>query len=463
MGKRIFLNILLILSLVLIVSCTEDKNNKDTYFGGKIINPKSNHVILFSMGKVIDTFFLNGKNNFLGKIKNANEGLYYFTHGTENQYIYIEESDSLMLRLNTWDFDESLVYAGKGAERNNILLDCFLEDEKSNRFFYELNTQKPAIFKQKVDSLLNLKNATYQNYLENHPEETIGFKSLLKTALTYPLFTRIERYPTQYVYQTKSKVFPKIESTFYSHRNVINTNNDSLMYYYPYSKFIRSYLYNLTYSLGHLPMTNEYSSDFTVDLLKTIDKKINAKDSKNAFLKQTVIGHFYTKSSCNVNKAAFDTFFKLSSNKEDKTRIQKLLKDNDYIKRGEPLEDFIITNLANGKVSVKEVIKKKNTLLLFWSLEHYSKSYISSRVNFLSKKFPEVEFILIKFGENTPDRIRNIDIKTQFYVDSNSAANNFLTSKMSRTILVNSKGIVKNGYASISSKNIYQQLRNLKK
>ena len=39
-----------------------------------------------------------------------------------------------MLRLNTFDFDESLVYTGKGAKENNFLMDIYLlneeEDEK---------------------------------------------------------------------------------------------------------------------------------------------------------------------------------------------------------------------------------------------------------------------------------------------------------------------------------------------
>jgi hypothetical protein len=125
MTKKIF-SFLPMLLLVVLNSCDSDKKETMTYFGGKIINPKSNNVVLYSMDKVIDTFYLDKENKFLGKLKNANEGLYYFFHGDENQYIYLEPKDSLMLRLNTWDFDESLVFAGEGAERNNVLIDCFI-------------------------------------------------------------------------------------------------------------------------------------------------------------------------------------------------------------------------------------------------------------------------------------------------------------------------------------------------
>ena len=112
--------------LATVFGCKKTKEDTATYFGGKILHPKSNHVILFDFEKAVDTIYLKEDNTFLGKIDSLKEGLYYFKHGPEHQYIYLEPQDSLLLRLNTWDFDESLVFAGKGAERNNILIDIFL-------------------------------------------------------------------------------------------------------------------------------------------------------------------------------------------------------------------------------------------------------------------------------------------------------------------------------------------------
>ena len=77
MFKNLSYYILFITSLI---GCNSS-NDTHTYFGGKIINPKSNYVILHSMGKVIDTLYLDKYNKFLGKFKNTNEGLYYFEHG----------------------------------------------------------------------------------------------------------------------------------------------------------------------------------------------------------------------------------------------------------------------------------------------------------------------------------------------------------------------------------------------
>ena len=59
-----------LLLLFVFANCNNTPEEEVTYFGGRIINPKSDHVVLLSMEKVIDTFYLDDKNNFLGKILN---------------------------------------------------------------------------------------------------------------------------------------------------------------------------------------------------------------------------------------------------------------------------------------------------------------------------------------------------------------------------------------------------------
>jgi len=458
---KYLLHLIFLVTIISFFSC--NNKNSTTYFGGKIINPKSKYVVLFSKEKVIDTFFLNKKNKFLGEIKNPKEGLYYFKHGLENQYIYIEPTDSLMLRLNSWDFDESLVFSGRGAERNNILIDCFIQGEKDHKMFYYYNKLAPKGFQEKTDSLLNIKLKTYNNYLKDLTEETDGYKSFLKVALTYPIYARIEKYPVAHIRTAKNKVFPDVTSNFYKHRKDVEINNEALMYYSPYSRYISNYLYNTTYSKGHKPMLNEYSSKFTIDLLHTTNDKIKSSISKDAILKQTVIEHFYKKSTCDVNEDVFEEYFKLSKNEEHKAHLKQLLSDSKYLRKGEEMSDFNISDYNDNKYPIQKIIKGKNSFLFFWNPEHSSPKYISSRVKYLAKRFPKVEFIIIKTGIDSLKKIQKLDVKYQYYVDKESDANTFLTSKMPRTIMVNNKGIITNGYASISSSKIYTELKELVK
>jgi hypothetical protein len=434
-----------------------------TYFGGKIINPKTKFIVLCSNDKIIDTLRLNNRNKFLGTYNNLDEGLYYFKHGNENQYIYLEPRDSLMLRLNTWNFDESLVFAGTGAERNNILIDIFLEDENERKLFFDFNKLAPTRYQSKIDSLISERLLTFNEYKTNHPKETQEYFNILKTTLTYPIYARAERYPINHVYTSKLNKFPKINNSFYQYRATIKYNNDALMYYTPYAQYITNYLYNLTYSLGHKPMMNDFSSEFTIDLLKTIDLEINSEISKNAFLKRTVLDHFQRKSSCNVNQEAFDVFFSLSSNREDKRLLKNLLKDNSSLHKGDTLQDFTILDFTNQNVSIHELTKNKNSVLLFWRKEYISKSFMNSRIPFLQDKYPLLNFAIIEIDGDNTNRIGNIDIKNQYFIHSKNLNTNFLTSKMHRTVLVDKNGIIENGYAAISSRNIYKQLAALSK
>lgn len=460
MTKKLFY-LLPILLLTAFIGCDSSKKDTITYFGGKIINPKSDKVVLYSMDKVIDTFYLDEENKFLGKLKNANEGLYYFFHGDENQYFYLEPKDSLMLRLNTWDFDESLVFAGEGAERNNILVDCYLENEKEQKNFNDYYDLQPKKFEKKVAYLTNLKLRTYNEYLESHPDETDGFKEILKVALTFPLYERIEKYPIIYAKHSESGNLPKIENSFFAYRKQLKIDKDSLMYYPPYFQYVRTLLYSKTYALGHPVVKSNYSAKFTIDLLKTIDKNINSEISKNVFLKQTVVSHFYNKSSCQIHEEPFDLFFELSTNKEDKKQIQNIINDSKAVIKNNLLPDFNVIDSTHTQKPISKIIKNKNVLLFFWSTEYYTENFINSRINYLSEAYPTVTFIQINIDGINQDSFKNTGVTNQFYLDSKSHANTFLTSKMPRCILVNKQGKVTNGYASFSSFNINPYLKAL--
>ena len=454
-NKPILIKYIAVLILTSIFfGCKEKNQCKSTYFGGKIINPKTNNVILFKNDIALDTFYLNQNNTFLSELPYIDEGLYYFKHGYEHQYLYLEPKDSLLIRLNTWDFDESLVFSGIGAERNNLLIDCFLETERDEKTFYSYYDLPPSKFRKRIDSTENLKLDRFNEYISMYPKVSDKFKNIFKMALTFPLYTRVENYPMAHSVKMNDAIHNKINNNFYEHREKISLDQDSIMYFYAYRDFIISRLYNEVYSLGH-----EISSDeFTTNLLNTIAKNMKNENSRNAMLKQTFITHFYIKSSCNINKQHFNTFLNLTTNSKDKKLVNQLLTDINKIQAGVILHDFKITDLNKTKRSIKTIIKDKNTVLFFWNPDYMSKEFIGSRVKFLSNKHPSLKFIGVKINGDPKDLMKELNINSQFYLELDSKANYFLTSRMPRTILINKNGEVTNGFASISSRKIFRQL-----
>ena len=132
--------------------------------------------------------------------------------------------------------------------------------------------------------------------------------------------------------------------------------------------------------------------------------------------------------------------------------------DNQIIHKNHEIENFYVHDFTNASYAIQDVIKDKNTFLFFWSSKYVSKPYVRARINYLSNKYPNIQFLTFKIDGNNNDQIKNLDIKKQFFIDGNSSANSFLTSKMTRSILINKNGILTNGFASISSRNIYTQL-----
>ena len=448
---------LVLFFVVVFAGCSGKIEKNTTYFGGKIINPKSKFVILYGNEVALDTFFLEEDNSFLGTLESINEGLYYFKHGSEHQYVYIEPKDSILIRLNTWDFDESLVFSGKGAERNNFLIDCFLESERDDKFFYQYYTKSPDEFRLKVDSLERLRLKKLAYFFTKYPEESALYRKILKIALTYPLYAKVESYPLAHNAIKKQGNAPHIDPSFYKHREMIDLCSDSIMYFYAYRDLMMSHLYNKVISEGH----KLDSDEFTVSLLKTIAAEMRNEKTKNVILKQTFVGHFYRRSSCNLNKKAFESFLELSTNEDDKRQIQLLLNDAKKFYKGKRIENFHVKDYNKTDRSLASLIKGRNSVVYFWNSEYISKEYIASRINFLSKKHPNINFLGVKIDGNGKDRIKKIDIKSQYYIHSKSEANEFLTSKMPRTLLINGKGIVMNGYASLMSKNIFDQIAQL--
>ena len=141
--------------------------------------------------------------------------------------------------------------------------------------------------------------------------------------------------------------------------------------------------------------------------------------------------------------------------------VKNLVEDNRVVRKGDEIKGFKISDFTNQPINIEDFTINRNSVLLFWGKKYISKSFISSRVPYLQRKYPLLNFAVVEIDGDNTNRIKNIDIKNQYFINSKTLKNNFLSSKMHRTILVNKNGIVENGYAAISSGNIHKQLRKL--
>ena len=446
------------LLLLILIGCNSSskKEESNTYFGGKIINPKGKFVYITDHDTFVDTIPLKTDNTFLGSYKNFKEGLYYFKHGPEYQYVYIEPKDSILIRLNTWSFDESLVFSGDNAEKNNALIEIFLENEIDEKFFYKNINKGANTFKAKIDSILEIKKNYYEKYTNQYPETSERFLSLLNIALTNQSYLYLEK---SAIDNSLKNTPEKLNNNYYDYRKNVNRSLDSIMFYYPYNQFVINSFYNDVYKKG----THKSAEGFTLELLNSINNNFKNEEVRNRLLFNTTVKHFFSE-TCNYNsQKALYTFFKLSSSIEDKKEIQRLINDTKQVKKGEKLPDFNLIAPTGEILDISKLSKNKKTVIYFKNHNFSSDEFVSGRINYLTKNNPNLNFIIVNSCDDSTCYTKNVDIKNQLRLTQNSKAKEFLTSKFSRMIIVDEKGVVKNGYTSLTSEKLNDQIADLQK
>ncbi|CAL2108296.1 conserved hypothetical protein [Tenacibaculum sp. 190524A02b] len=454
--NRILAAFILMVSITLIGCGDNATKIKPTCFGGKIINPKGKYVTLSNNKDFTDTIYLKNDNTFFAKYKSIKKGLYYFEHGPEYQFIYLEPNDSLLLRLNTWDFDESLVYTGKNAERNNLLIEAFLEHEQDDKVFSKSYYSSESVFVAKIDSLLLVKEEVLKNYVNKYADNSKEFLSILDIALKYPVYTKLERFSIKNIIKNDSL---KLSDSYFDYRKKLKLKRDSLIFYGSYYRYVLEKIYNDAFLKGY----SEESEDFVVQLLHNIDEEIEDEATKNKVLYRTIRHHFNKRVKGNLSNKAFFTFFKLNTSIEDKKNIQRLINDIKQVENNKKMMDFKLEAPTGNWVDASKIIRNKKSIIYFKDPKAKSSDWIASRFNYLVKKYPDINFVYVNPKTKGSCFTKKIPIKYQYKLPENSLAYNFLTSKFSRLIIVDKDNVVQNGYSNLSAYDIEEQLKELQK
>jgi len=222
-----------------------------------------------------------------------------------------------------------------------------------------------------------------------------------------------------------------------------------------------NYLYNLSHQLKEQDSTK---NDITINVLNAINENITSEEIKNTLLKRIVINDFLkNQNACTIDNKKLSIFLKNCTNDIYVNQVQRLVNDSKFVKNKKPLPNFDIVTYNNTSNNILEVIKHKKTVIYFWSTEFMSVDYLVSRIHYLEQKHPNTLFIGIQMQPaflniSTEPKLKTLNINKQYKLTSNSFANNFLTSRYPRTILLNSRGDVHNGFTFLDSKNLSSEL-----
>ena len=304
-----YLRILLI--LLLFFSC---KSDNTTVFSGKILNNTSDSISIYKDNNMIYESVVDVDGLFNIIIDTITSGLYTFYHEPEFQYIIIDENDNLQIRLNTLDFDESLVYTGKGSSKNNFLMDVFLRSENDE---LDINSKLDLAFdtfKNLVDSLYNKQMNSFKLFKENNILSNSS-KEIINTAILYPYISKFHSYII------RNNIEEEIQKDlFINYQNEISYDLDALAYFKPYIDFLYLHIYN------NVKIKKEYenSLDFNIQRLSYTDKIIKSKLVKSRVLRFHAFGFILQRQDDIKNKTFLKAFFEISKDKKVNEEINNL-------------------------------------------------------------------------------------------------------------------------------------------
>ena len=304
-----YLRILLI--LLLFFSC---KSDNKTVFSGKILNNTSDSISIYKDNNMIYEAVVDVDGLFNITIDTISSGLYTFYHEPEFQYIIIDENDNLQIRLNTLDFDESLVYTGKGSSKNNFLMDVFLRSENDE---LEINSKLDLAFdtfKNLVDSLYNKQMNSFKLFKENNILSNSS-KEIINTAILYPYISKFHSYII------RNNIEEEIQKDlFINYQNEISYDLDALAYFKPYIDFLYLHIYNNV----KIKKDYENSLDFNIQRLLYTDKIIKSKLVKSRVLRFHAFGFILQRQDDVKNKTFLKAFFEISKDKKVNEEINNL-------------------------------------------------------------------------------------------------------------------------------------------
>ncbi|MEN3322142.1 hypothetical protein VP395_00245 [Mariniflexile soesokkakense] len=405
--KLRFLSLLIILTLL---SCKNDGNNSEdnyAYLGGEIMNPNSDFVVVSKSDMVLDTIKLDNRNRFLYKVNNLKEGLYTFYHGGEIQMVLLEPKDSLLFRLNTLEFDESLVFTGIGDKKNNYLINEFLENEIQEKKIFKFCQLKPNVYENRIDSLKAFKLKKLKTFKTKYKPSAL-FEKIAQANIDYNYYSSKEVYPFVHHGNNKTEIIKSLPKDFYNYRKSINYNDIFFKEYHHYNSFLR-------YSINNLSLENHlrHSTDvefkrsslcYNLDRLKLIDSLINNENIKNELLYYFTASYLSKSTNSENNDVFLSAYLSKSSDETGKNEIKRFAASLYNLKDGGHFPDIKIVDYNNTEFNINSLINTP-TVICFWSntfYNHFKESHY--KLNELKVKYPEVRFIVINIDDFGSDR-----------------------------------------------------------
>ncbi len=448
------------------VSCNQQKAD-GTYLGGEIVNPLSNAVVLRKGNTPITEIPLNQNNQFMFKFKDFEPGLYTFFH-KERQLVFIEKNDSILLRLNTFQFDETLTFSGLGAIKNNLLIKFFLmyESEGKAMLDHQVYQRDYDGFEKYVDSLQQQHEEIW-THAQLTNEFSTAFEDLMDVDIRYEDYAMKEAYCLSSFGQSSVKDIKNTPADFHNYRKDIDLDMSQYLSLYSYQRFLYNYFNHLAYE--------EYADDMVYDpksfthnahKLRLIKEKIE-NDSVQSYLLTRPIRDYLSDSNDKTGgKLLYEIYMERISSPYDKKEIQDLYAANKNVEAGRFLPEETLYDIKGNEVKLKSLIKKP-TIIFFWTENR--KSHIMTaheKIREIRRKYPQYDYLAINIDKDEDEWLKLVELykldpkkEFRFKDELEQLKQDLAITNVIRTFIVDGDGTIFNGHANMFSSNFEKELQ----
>jgi len=460
MIKKIFPVII----LLALISCqSEEKLRTGIFLGGEILNPSSRNVTLYQGANVVEMLDLNSNSRFERKYDSLQSGIYKLEHLPEYQTLLLEEHDSVWVRINAAAFDESIVFSGVGASKNNFLIELFLKQESENKFLSSKYSSNKNTFKNIIDSLLLEKKELWIQ-MDSINNLSLIAQKVTQAAYIYPYANIKERYALL----RGSKWTINEDSLFFTYRRFLNFGDNDLAFFDPYINYIINYINQKTLKPDELYFKAKQTDRFNIRRLEVLDQTITGKLLRNNLARAIAFEEILNFGNHDEHELFLQYYATINTSPSYLAEVLALHKDISKMDYGKSLPKIQLQNSSRVTVSSASIPDGRTSVLYFWSqtqMNHYRNTL--ERVDFFQKQYPDIRFvgICIQPFNALVDQVQKMlemKMEDQFaLINFENSSKAWVLTLLNKSIIINGKGVIIEGFGNFSDTDFEKILKGL--
>jgi len=450
------------LFLLLIVSCKKHEKLDHIFFGGHIVNPSSSYVTLYKDNLRIDSLPLDNSFKFSKVYDSLDLGVYKIEHIPEYNYVFLEKGDSLWVRVNASAFNESIVYSGIGASKNNFMMDLQLLFENENKFLSSKYSNDSNSFNSLIDSLLIEKKENWI-IMDSLVKLSPIAQKITQAAYIYPYATKRERYALL----RGSNWNKEQDSLFFGYRKYLNYGENDLAFFDPYITYLMNYINERALDSSENFFLNKGKIKFNIKRLEIIENEIKGNTIKNNLARAIAYEEILNSENHKEHDRFLQYYFTVNSSKSYLEEVLTLHQGIRLMGQNKILPKLKLQNHKLDTI-VSSSLFKRPTVIYFWSqtqMNHFRSTI--KKVKKLELEFPNYDFFGIciqPYNEIVTQvhQMMRVERDKQYaFLNFEDASKKWVLTLLNKAIIVDKNGIIKNGFANFASPDFSEELREL--